>query len=130
MPVHPPERVIAAFEEGLNAVWGRALAKLGEPALRAIVGELLNEAATRFPALSAAALNGGSGIDLRNLREHARVEDTQQLREGTRFVLTQVLTVVGRMTAEDLTPALDDALPDRFDDLAPADGAWSPMRDL
>lgn len=111
VPTHPPEQTIGALEQGLNALWRRSHVTLGTATLEAVVLRVLHDAALRFPALAVVHLNGGSGIDVEELRARVRTEDAQQIHEGTRFILYEFLDVVGRLTAEALTPALHAAFP-------------------
>jgi hypothetical protein len=105
----PPERLIQLFEQGFAALWGRAQVTLGAVTLTAIVDRVLYTAAEQFPFLSSLKIEG-TGIRYQELKERAGSLPQVSLAEGIRFVLVEFLTVLGKLTAEILTPALHSEL--------------------
>lgn len=108
------EHQLELFEVAFNAVWRRALTTLGEVTMMAVVGRVLFHAAESHPALGSIQIVG-AGIDCRGLRPEivrppSQRMDTQPLAEGLRFLLVDLLTVLGNLTAGILTPALHAAL--------------------
>lgn len=101
----PPEQRILRLERTFTAVWRRAAATLGEVTLTAILDRVLHDVRRRSPVLAALALDGG-GIRWEKLRALAPGLDDGELREASRLALVELLTVLGRLTAEILTPAL------------------------
>jgi hypothetical protein len=105
----PPDRLLNVFEAAFNALWRRALVTLGDVTLTAIVSRVLYVAAERYPALSALKLTSG-GLDCTELNQRVADLERGPLTEGLHFVLVELLTVIGNLTAEILTPALHEAL--------------------
>jgi hypothetical protein len=101
-----PEVLLHLFEAALNAVWLRTRTTLGEVTLTAIAERVLHNASERFSLLGSLKLEPTSGIQCGELRERIGSVDPSELREGVRFVLVELLTVLGNLTAEILTPAL------------------------
>jgi hypothetical protein len=100
----PGPRVIDAFETAFSALWQRAHLTLGEVTLAAIVTRVLCSAENEFSFLSALKLHEAK-IDCAQLRATAPRLRHEQLVDGIRFVLVELLTVVGNLTADILTPA-------------------------
>ena len=94
-----------AFEHALNALWGRALATLGEITLGALVDRVLYVAAERYPLLSPLSV-GTTGVCFDDIRPSVGEGSNRSLQDACRFVLIELLTVIGNVTAEILTPAL------------------------
>ena len=87
---------------GLQAIGSRAQQTLGEVTLGAIVDRVLYTARERHPSL------GGLSLEATGF-----VFDEPQSAEpldGLRFVVIELLSVLGSLTAEILTPALHAAL--------------------
>lgn len=101
-----PEVLLHLFEAALNAVWIRTKTTLGEVTLTAIAERVLHNASERFSLLWSLKLEPTSGIQCRELRERIGSVEVSELREAVRFVLVELLTVLGNLTAEILTPAL------------------------
>lgn len=102
------------FEEGFDRVWRRAASTLGEISLVAVTRRVLHHTAKRYPPLASLEVSH-SGLESRPLDElRARGETgelgPEALEEMLGAVLVELLTVVGRLTAEILTPALHEAL--------------------
>ena len=105
----PAGRELDALQRALDALWQRARATLGEVTLTAIAERALYDAAERYPAFSSIDVDT-NGIRCDKLRPGAVSMTADELREATNFVLVTLLTVLGNLTGEILTPALHDAL--------------------
>jgi hypothetical protein len=101
--------LLQLFERALDAVWREAQESLGEVTLTAIATRVLFMSKERFPGLSGISIKA-DGISLDNLREHATTLSAHELREPLRFLLTELLRVLGDLTANVLTPWLHAAL--------------------
>jgi hypothetical protein len=99
------ERLVEALDEAFGALWRRGLLTLGEVTLGAIADRVLVVASGRFPILSPLRVAEG-GLACEGLRDRASELSPAELTEAIRFVLVELLTVVGDLTAEILTPAL------------------------
>lgn len=107
---HPsPERQLEVFEAAFNAIWRRAQITLGDVTLMAIVKRVLHRASETYPALSAIQVSA-AGIGGQDLALPLSELNPQQREAAIRFVLVELLTVIGVLTAEILTPALHGAL--------------------
>jgi hypothetical protein len=102
----PPELLLRLFEAGLGALWARTKTTLGDVTLTAIADRVLYNAAERFPDLASLKVDPEGGIQFRGLREHLESTRDPALTAGIRFVLVELLTVLGNLTAEVLTPEL------------------------
>ncbi len=102
--------LLQLFEAALAALWAHTETTLGEVTLTAIAERVLFNAAERFPFFAAVTVEPELGIQLRGLRAQLRTLHAAQLREGIRWVLVELLTVIGNLTAELLTPELQAAL--------------------
>jgi hypothetical protein len=97
------------FGLALRAIWDRAVLPLGEVSLRAITQRVLFGATSRFPVLCALHLSSvPESFD--TLTSTEAQADRQRLLAAIRFVLVELLTLIGTLTAEILTVALHDAL--------------------
>jgi hypothetical protein len=101
-----PEALLALFEAALNAVWIRSTTTLGEVTLTAIAERVLHNASERYSLLWSLKIESTRGIQCRELRDRIGSVEPSELREAIRFVLVELLTVLGNLTAEILTPAL------------------------
>ncbi|HET6628647.1 MAG TPA: hypothetical protein VFG91_02610 [Woeseiaceae bacterium] len=119
-PDLPPEQVIDAFEDAFNRLWQRARKTLGDITLIAISDRVLSTASRQFSVLDAISTRDG-GLDLDKLRERASEADGAELLLATKFVLTEFLTVLGKLVADILTPALHAELANAADVEAAAD---------
>jgi hypothetical protein len=117
-----PGALVAAFERAFRAVWARANVTLGDVTLTAIGDRVLSEVGERYPILRVLRLET-SGVSCEDLARDARSLDRPELLdEAVQFALVELLTVLGRLTGEVLTPMLHAALEaDRFldEDSAP-----------
>jgi hypothetical protein len=101
--------VIRAFERAFNAVWARAHVTLGEVTLIAIVDRVLIDAAERAP-MSAGLDLLPTGFQFERLLERSQGLPPAQVATTLEAVLVDLLTVIGRLTSEIMTPALHSAL--------------------
>lgn len=104
----PPE-LLDALERAFRAVWERARQTLGDPTLTAIVDRVLCTAADAHPVLGPISAEGGRLV-LDPLRERSHDLARDEVVGGARFVLAELLRVIGNLTADILTPALHAAL--------------------
>jgi hypothetical protein len=119
-PNAAPEQMVSAFEQGFAALWRRAQRTLGEVTVSAIVDRVLHDVSAQIPLLAALKVENDIGVQFGELRRRLRPEDVEQLRKGMRSTLVQLLTVMGNLTADILTPALHVELSSvRVEDLSP-----------
>jgi hypothetical protein len=100
-----PEELTGLFEKAMTALWQRSHSALGDITVAAIVDRVLYNATEKYSALGSLKL-GANGIDFTEFRQHAGSINDRELKEAIEFVLVELLTVVGNLTAEILTPAL------------------------
>ena len=100
----PVDAQLEAFEAAFDAIWRRAHRTLGDVTLTAIVDRVLYLARERFPMLGSLEV-GETGLRSGALRG-ANVAAHPDLLDGMRFALVELLTVLGSLTAEILSPAL------------------------
>jgi hypothetical protein len=103
--------LIALFRDAFEVLWGRAVTTLGTVTLTAIVERVLHTAAAKHRFLS--AVNPRPNGDARwkqVLFDRLSTVPRAELLSGLRFVLIELLTVIGRLTAEILTHELHVAL--------------------
>lgn len=108
-PEVPLEGLVPAFEAAFGALWQRAHLTLGKITLTAMVDRVLHTAAARFPFLGSLEVQT-SGLRCEELRRRAHELPRAELALAIRFVLVELLTVLGNLTAEILSPALHVAL--------------------
>lgn len=101
-----PEALLRLLEAALDAVWIRTETTLGEVTLTAIAERVLHNASERYSLLWSLKIESTKGIQCRELRDRIGSVEPSELREAIRFVLVELLTVLGNLTAEILTPAL------------------------
>ena len=101
-----PDVLLTLLETALGALWARTKTTLGEVTLAAIAERVMYTASEKFPAFSALRVDPTSGISLGNLRKRTSSLHDNGLMEGSRFILVEFLTVLGKLTAEILTPEL------------------------
>ncbi len=101
----PPEQLLALFERALTALWQRASRTLGEVTLGAIFDRVLHDVAEDHPVVSALEV-GPSGVRFGALAKGG-LDDLHGAIERT---LVELLTVIGNLTADILTPGLHAAL--------------------
>ncbi|MCY1041276.1 hypothetical protein OV208_08095 [Corallococcus sp. bb12-1] len=100
------EAFLQLFEAALTVLWKQTLTTLGDVTLTAIAGRVLHNASERFPLFSSLKVERLGGLQFGELREQVHSGRDSGLREGSRFVLVEFLTVLGNLTAEILTPEL------------------------
>ncbi|MDP2345705.1 MAG: hypothetical protein Q8O67_32480 [Deltaproteobacteria bacterium] len=105
----PAADLLRLFEAAIAALWTETKTTLGEITLTAIVDRVLHNSVERFRLLSALTIDA-SGVQFVALREQLKDTHAAELRAGMRFVLIELLTVVGHLTAEILTDELHTAL--------------------
>jgi hypothetical protein len=103
------EELLARFERAFSAVWREAYMTLGEVTLGAIGRRVLFVGQERFPALSTVSI-ASDGFSFEGFRTGTAGLDPGELREALRFLLLELLTVLGSLTAEVLSPGLHAAL--------------------
>jgi hypothetical protein len=105
----PRTAFLRAFEHGFGAVWERARLTLGDVTLMAIGDRVLHDGVQQYSLLSALRLEP-TGISCEDLAHDVEAIDARELDTAIMFLLVELLTVLGRLTAEVLTPALHAAL--------------------
>jgi hypothetical protein len=93
------------LENALSALWRRTFATLGEITLIAIAERVLYDASAMFPPLASLKVES-DGFHCEALRGRLDDVDPSAVRSWMRFVLVELLTVLGNLTAEILTPLL------------------------
>lgn len=106
----PRESLLELFDLAFGALWAPTRITLGEVTLTAIAERVLFNAAQRFPFLSSLEVDPSTGIPCRDLRERVGSIGRPELIAGLRFILVELLTVLGNLTAETLTPELHSEL--------------------
>lgn len=104
-----PDQLADLFEKAMSALWHRTYSALGDITVAAIVDRVLYNAAEKHSILSSLRL-GAKGVDFTEFREQTGSLPDGELQEAMQFVLVELLTVVGNLTAEILTPALHSEL--------------------
>jgi hypothetical protein len=106
----PPELLLQLLEAAFGALWDRTRTTLGEVTLTAIAERVLYNASEKFPFLSSVEVDPTTGIQCSELRERIDSMSSPELIDGLRFILVELLTVLGNLTAEILTPELHSEL--------------------
>ena len=101
-----PEALLCLFESALRALWDRTKTTLGEVTLIAIAERVLHDVCERFPQFSSLTVKPARGFQCGAPGEQLDTMSDSQLRAAIRCVLVELLTVLGRLTAEILTPEL------------------------
>ncbi len=96
---------LRALERGFGAVWARASVTLGDVTMMAIGDRVLSDAATTYPIVAALRLEA-TGISCEDLERDSDAIDRAELEAASRLVLVELLTVLGRLAGDVLTPAL------------------------
>jgi hypothetical protein len=100
------EPLLRLFEAALGALWIRTKTTLGEVTLTAIAERVLHNASEKYSLLWSLKVEPTGGIQCRELRERIGSVQLPELSEAIRYVLVELLTVLGNLTAEILTPEL------------------------
>jgi hypothetical protein len=101
-----PDELASLLARALTAIWDRAHVTLGDVTLDAVFQRVWSTAVREFPVLAPFNHRAFRHVDLTELAN----ADSERLRAAVRFVLMELLTVIGRLTAEILTPGLHAAL--------------------
>ena len=101
-----PEDKLVLFERALRAIWQRAHRTLGEVTLGAIVARILYDMAEEFPLIATLEIDA-AGVLIGEIEDRALLDG---LDDAMRRTLVALLTVIGNLTAEILTPGLHAAL--------------------
>jgi hypothetical protein len=105
-----PDQLVGLFEKAMAAVWRRTYAALGDITVAAIVDRVLYNATEKYPVLRSLTLDT-SGVNFDEFRVRAAGSiSNRDLSEAIEFVIVELLTVVGSLTAEILTPVLHSEL--------------------
>ena len=100
--------LIRAFDAAMAALWQRAHQTLGESTLGVIVGRVLRTAAVEHPLLASIETTT-PGRRCRNLETQAGLR-RHDVAEAFRFVLVELLAVMGHLTGRILARALQAEL--------------------
>src|SRR5690606_28099163 len=95
----PPQQTIDAFENAFGRLWQRARQTLGDITLIAIADRVLYTASRQYGVLDAVSIGNG-GLELDKLRERADETEGAELLQAAQFVLTEFLTVLGKLVAD------------------------------
>jgi hypothetical protein len=99
------ERLLDLLEASLRLIWSRARRTLGDRTLGAVVGRVLYTSTEAYPFLGSLRIVTG-GIRFDDLRAEINSVAPPELLRAVRFVVTELLDVLGHLTAGILTPAL------------------------
>jgi len=99
-----PQDLPGLFAAAWAALWRRAESAVGALALESIARLVQARAAERYPFLSALKL-GSSEVSGATILDSA-APDAGRAREGLGFMLTELISVIGDLTDEVLTPGL------------------------
>lgn len=100
------DETIDAFRLACHAIWRRAERRVGEITLVAIGDRVLHDARNHYPDRPACLEVAAEGFKLDALRDPKHGYDALVCRDVLRFVLIDLLRILGRLTAEVLTSAL------------------------
>jgi hypothetical protein len=102
--------IVPIFGRALLAIWDRAHVTLGEVSLRAITHRVLHRACARFPVLRSLALEPPPESFRALVDRGSDGADRAELLAAIQFVLTELLSLLGTLTAEILSAGLHEAL--------------------
>jgi len=103
--------IVDLFGAAFEAVWGRALTTLGEVTLTAIAERVLFTVAGLHPFLSVVPAHpNGDARWKQQLYDRMAAVPREELLDGLRFGLIELLSVIGRLTAEILSYDLHTTL--------------------
>ena len=106
----PTAALVDAFEKAFGALWERSHVVLGEVTLLAIIDRILFTASDEYPLIASLDVDArGLHCDRLVTRPGLRDDDLAAAFEA---VLLELLSVLGNLTAQILTPALHAALAD------------------
>lgn len=101
-----PELRLRLFDAALSALWNRTRTTLGEVTLTAIAERVLYDASEAYPIFASLKVEPAHGFQCRELSERIGSMKGPEVNQAIRFVIVEFLTVLGRLTAEILTPEL------------------------
>jgi hypothetical protein len=101
---HSTLELIRAFEAAFTALWQRVHLTLGEVTLGAIVERVLHNATEQYPVLASIEITT-AGLRCESLETQTGLRHGD-VADAVRFVLVELLTVLGNLTGQILTPAL------------------------
>ncbi len=104
----PETRLPALLEMALAALWSRGHVTLGEVTLGAVTERVFYYATERYPFLASLTVDA-DGIHFEKLRESMDPTDAR-VTEALRFALVQLLSVLGNLTDDTITPSLQSAV--------------------
>jgi hypothetical protein len=99
---------IRLFELGINSIENRASTTLSSVTLLVILDRVLHQSRDKYSVLSCVSIELNS-LKLRYKQSHNELA-SQELLEALRFLLVELLTVLGRITADILTIPLHNEL--------------------
>jgi hypothetical protein len=99
------DRLLDLLEASLRLIWSRARRTLGDRTLGAVVGRVLYTSSEAYPFLGTLRVST-RGIRFDGLRAEVDAIAPSDLFRAVRFVVTELLDVLGHLTAGILTPAL------------------------
>lgn len=105
-----PGVVLRRLDEALAVVWSRTVTMLGEMTLAVIAERVVWNASEQFPFLSALQVDPSRGIVCDGVLARLRPGDGAELERAARFVLVELLTVLGNLTAGLLSEPLHEEL--------------------
>lgn len=117
-------RLAQLLDDALAALWSRAVRTLGDVTLAAIADRVVHQAKRRFPVLGLVVVSV-DGISCGELRRDLREGCEDELRAALRFLLVELLTVLGTLTGEVLSAPLHDEL-----DRVASNGHGAPLRTI
>lgn len=113
------EQQLQRFERAFSAVLARAHQTLGEVTVMAVLDRVLYVATEKYPLISKLQAEA-TRVSWRESPALEHGPPVAQHIAATRFVMVEFLTVLGKLTAEILTPALHGELARDSDTSAPA----------
>src|SRR5438552_3434923 len=105
----PVASLLLLFEAAWSALWRRAENAVGEVALGSIAELVRSKSVERYQFLSPLSLEA-DGISCKALLESAGSLEKGEVQEGLRFMLVELLTIIGDLTDQVLTPGLYEEL--------------------
>ena len=99
------EQLLAFFGKAIESTQKRTATILSEVTLTAIMDRVLSTSQKRFPLLSGVQIRS-SGISVASLMPQAKDLKPEEIEAAFRFLLIELLTLLGHLTAEVLTETL------------------------
>ncbi len=99
------EQIAQLYARAVQAIENRSLVTLSSVTVKVVVDRALYESQGKFPVLAAVNIEGDR-LNLTPLIEKCAGQDLEELRKALRFLLTEVLSVLGNITADVLTAPL------------------------